>query len=192
MKNARLPVFAFFVLFGFAVAQSTVCFAQGSGDEIATLKVTIADLESRLAAVEAERNALRQRVADLEKKLPKDEGDQFQVGTIWTGTRFLGIGKGTRGGDGQPWRLVISERDGEKFKGQIRFISERDKKPQELEVSGSATTNETGKVAIRTLTTGPLEQSFEGVLKSDQISLTWQGFGVGGRKISGTSYLSRK
>jgi hypothetical protein len=180
-----------------AIVQETA-----SGDEIAELKSevaklreTIESLKVELANVKSERDALQLRVNRIEKDTAEAERDLFQVGIRWEGTRFISgarpaAKKKAPSNSGQKWSLVVTERNGERFKGRIQFVSP-DEQSQQLEVSGSAPTKANGRIVFKTVAIGVLQQSFEGVLKGNQVSLTWEGTNVAGKRLGGTANLSR-
>ncbi|MCO6459669.1 MAG: hypothetical protein J5I93_30520 [Pirellulaceae bacterium] len=189
-----LPVIVFVVLTaGFMTLDHRLAFADEVSDlreEVVKLKAALEELQSQMALVESERDALRLRVKRMELESARSESDLFQAGMRWEGTRFLAGQKGRPRDEGQNWSLVVTQRDGERFKGQIQFVS-RDKQTQQLEVSGSAPTKTNGRVVFKTDAIGVLQQSFDGVLKGNQISLTWEGTGVAGKRLAGTANLSR-
>jgi hypothetical protein len=130
----------------------------------------------------------------IEREVTVSERDHFEVGMRWEGTRFIAgskpAAKSSPRDKGQKWSLVIAERDGERFKGQIQFVSP-DNQSQQLEVSGGAPAKGNGRIVFKTIAIGVLQQSFDGVLKGNQISLTWEGTTVAGKKVGGTANLSR-
>jgi hypothetical protein len=168
-----------------------------SGDEVADLKrenaelrKTIETLKEELVKIKSERDSLQLRVDRSEKDTAKPESDLFQIGMRWEGSRFVTGPKASPRNNGQKWSLVVTKRDGERFEGQIQFTSPDDQ-AQQLEVIGSAPSKANGRVVFKTVAIGVLQQSFDGVLKGNQISLTWEGTSVSGKKIGGTANLSR-
>lgn len=181
------------VLLSFSIAPA---FSQDAEkpEDVVRLKERIELLEAKLKAVELERDALQSRVDKLEAKKEshkdqpdKDMADLFEIGATWQGSRFY-----TQAGADplapQEWKLVITERDGKKFKGDIHFRS-IDNLNQTLAVSGLAPISESGKVTFKTEQKGVFQQNFSGVLKGGQISLEFKGTGVTGGPVTGTGNL---
>ncbi|MEM9586121.1 MAG: hypothetical protein AAGA03_02475 [Planctomycetota bacterium] len=174
-----------------SICGTSPCIAYGQ-DEVSRLKSEIEQLRDRIKELEADLKTVTAQRDDLQREIDKarkseklSNGDLFQIGARWSGTRFV-----RRVKKGQRWNLVISERDGERFSGQIQFVSP-DNQAQQLDVSGSAPKDAAGKVVFKTNTLGVMQQAFTGVLKGDQISLTWEGTGVAGKRVVGTANLAR-
>lgn len=153
--------------------------------EIAKLRATIKTLEQDLEKVASERDALRLQVNRTKSQDKESETDAFQVGTRWTGSRSVRGYKKT-----QNWTFTVTERDGERFTGQIQFVSP-DGQAQQLEVKGKAPTNDYGRLVFKTTAVGLLQQSFEGVFKGNQVSLNWMGTTFAGKRVVGTANLAR-
>lgn len=153
--------------------------------EIAKLRATIKTLEQALETVSSERDALRLQVNKTKSQDKESESDAFQVGTRWTGSRSV---RGYK--KSQSWSFTVTERDGERFTGQIQFVSP-DGQAQQLEVKGKAPKKEYGRLVFKTTAVGLLQQSFEGVLRSNQISFNWMGTTFAGKRVVGTANLAR-
>jgi len=183
------PFLAYLFLFSFFGLSPHISNAQDEisilKSEIQKLREEIETLKNDLSTVTAQRDVLQREITKAKRSEDLSEKDQFEVGAKWSGTRFVrGIKKA------QKWSLVITERDGDRFSGQIQFVSP-DNQPQQLDVSGGAPQDASGKVAFKTNALGVLQQTFKGVLKGEQISLSWEGTTVAGKRVVGTANLAR-
>lgn len=149
------------------------------------LLAIIQELEREIQALKTERDTLKRELRTERKKSKAAERDLFEVGASWSGSRFV---RGVK--QSQAWRLVVTSREGSSFKGEIQFVSP-DKKSQQIDVSGTAPAKENGRVVFKTTAVGVFQQSFSGSLKGEQISLSWEGTTVRGRRVVGTANLAR-
>lgn len=181
-------VMCLFLIANCGLSPSTACDKDENSrlkSEIQKLRDVIKKLEHDLRTVTAERDALKREITRARRSEQLSNNDLFQLGAKWSGTRFVrGLKKG------QQWSLVITEREDERFSGQIQFVSP-DNQAQQLDVSGRAPKTASGKVVFKTNTLGVMQQAFNGVLKGEQISLSWEGTTVKGRRVVGTANLAK-
>jgi hypothetical protein len=164
--------------------------------EIKPLIERIERLETQLKVAESERDHLQSQLDTLADQLNDDKRakdssnseDQFSVGVRWQGSRkFLQPGAGK---DFANWSLIITKRSRQTFEGEIHFVT-IDRQPQVLTVSGVAPQGLSGAVRFKTNQKGILEQSFTGVLKGGQLSLTFSGTSLSGARVFGTANLKK-
>lgn len=112
--------------------------------------------------------------------------DPFAEESVWEGVRYFGADKKTK----QDWKLTITERKKNEFKGTISF--DVDGKEQEFKVSGTAPQKADGAVNFKSEKKGFFSQTFTGNIKSGEIALTFNGTNVSGGKAMGTATLKTK
>lgn len=175
-----------------AISHVSTAISQDKAGDVAALQQQNELLAAKLEAANLKIEKLERQLAELkaEKKTDSVVGaeDQFAVGATWTGTRNY-----TQNGpsnDFQDWKLVVTERNGKSFKGEIHFRS-IDNKNQVLAVSGTVPGGESGRVIFQTDQKGVFQQKFSGNLKGGQISIQFEGTGVKGGRVTGTGNLKQ-
>lgn len=163
---------------------------QDKANELSRLKQENQRLEAKLQVAELKIQRLEKQIAELKTENDDDSGenpnDLFTAGTIWTGTRNYNQNGNSKGF--QDWKLVITERKGRRFEGDLMFQS-IDGQNQSLQVQGTAPTGTSGNIEFKTKAKGLLQQKFSGKLTDGQIGLVFSGTGLRGNAVSGTGTL---
>jgi cell division protein FtsB len=165
---------------------------QDKANELSRLKQENQRLEAKLQVAELKIQRLEKQIAELKAKKDDDASentnDLFAAGTTWTGTRNYNQNGASKGF--QDWKLVITERKGKRFEGDILFQS-IDGQNQSLQVQGTAPTGASGDIEFKTKSKGLLQQKFSGKLADGQIGLLFSGTGLRGNSVSGTGTLKQ-
>lgn len=165
--------------------------AQDKASELSRLKQENQRLEAKLQAAELKIQRLEKELAELksnEADSSEAPNDLFATGTTLTGKRnYTQSGSSS---DFQDWKLVIKDRKGNKFEGEISFIGV-DGENQTIPVSGTAPAKGRGKVMFQTNQKGLLRQKFTGDLSGGRINLVFSGTGLRGNRVEGTGYLKQ-
>lgn len=169
---------------------------------IELLEKDVARLQEENDNLKMENKELKKQLETLESRLNKKgnskekegEGeatDLFSVGTTWSGTRYY-TQKGADPSKPQDWQLIITERKGRSFKGDVKFVAIfTDKKPVSFQVSGTAPKEDHGQVNFRSVQRGAFDQQYKGLLSDGQITLEFSGTGNKGGPAQGNGTLKQ-
>lgn len=102
--------------------------------------------------------------------------DSLQVGTLWSGTR---VATNTI-----PWSLKVLRREGNRFSGEITID-----KTRTYMVEGAINGE---KITFTTEKKGKFQQTCDGQIKGEEITLTFSGIDFRGDAIRGTAKLTLK
>jgi hypothetical protein len=109
--------------------------------------------------------------------------DSFAVGKVWKGERLFEHGK-----EAQAWKLTITGRTGATFQGLLNL--ESIKGPDlVVEVEGTSPVSGDGPVRFETDRKGDLKQHAYGKVKSDGMTLQFEGSTRNGNRTSGKGWL---
>ncbi len=173
---------------------SSIATAQDDA-ELKSLREANAQLKAELEAAKLRIETLEKLIESMRAKDAKDNQKQaqdlFTVGSIWSGSRFYNQNGKTVNRQAQPWRMEVTERDGKKFRAVITFTA-FDGLEKEITVVGTAPVTAKGGVTFKTDQKGIFQQSFNGVLAGQQVSLEFDGTGVEGTRVFGTGDLKRE
>ncbi len=173
---------------------SSIATAQDDA-ELKSLREANAQLKAELEAAKLRIETLEKLIESMRAKDAKDNQKQaqdlFTVGSIWSGSRFYNQNGKTANRQAQPWRMEVTERDGKKFRAVITFTA-FDGLEKEITVVGTAPVTAKGGVTFKTDQKGIFQQSFNGVLAGQQVSLEFDGTGVEGTRVFGTGDLKRE
>ena len=111
------------------------------------------------------------------------ETDSFAVGKVWKGERLF-----ENGNEAQAWKLTITGRTGATFQGLLNL--ESIKGPDlVVEVEGTSPVSGDGPVRFETDRKGDLKQHAYGKVKSDGMTLQFEGSTRNGNRTSGKGWL---
>jgi hypothetical protein len=109
--------------------------------------------------------------------------DSFAVGKVWKGERQF-----EHGNEAQTWKLTITGRTGATFQGLLNL--ESIKGPDlVVEVEGTGPVSGDGPVRFETDRKGDLKQHAYGKVKSDGMTLQFEGSTRNGNRTSGKGWL---
>lgn len=191
-----------------AFALSLLPITQADGQEnseaklIKLLEKANQSLEGQVKALRSENEKFKKKIAELEaqlkkvedttrRKADKDAKDPFAAGTIWNGTRYY-THKPGKTSPPQDWQLVITERAGNSFKGEVKYIAIfTDKKPVSYDVKGKAPAKGNGRITFKSVQRGARDHQYKGFLSNGQISLEFSGTGHIGGRVRGKATLKQ-
>ena len=120
-------------------------------------------------------------------------GDLLAAGSVWTGSRRFEKASGDLKKKGQSLKLVVTERNGEAFKGKLTLGKTLAGPDLTVDVTGkgSARGNK-GTVSFKSNSVGELNQSYQGKIEDGVMALEFKGQSSGAVPVEGVAALQRK
>jgi hypothetical protein len=119
-------------------------------------------------------------------------GDLLAAGSVWTGSRRFEKASGDLKKKGQPLKLVVTERNGEAFKGKLTLGKTLAGPDLTVDVTGKGPAKGGGPVNFKSNSLGELNQTFQGKIESGVMALEFKGLITGALPVEGVAALQRK